>query len=48
MGRKNAFGAVARIAPDYYLHDTVVPRTTLVEVLADGARASPPRRTCWS
>jgi glycolate oxidase len=33
-GRKNAFGAVARIAPDYYLHDTVVPRTKLVEVLA--------------
>lgn len=34
-GRKNAFGAVARIAPDYYLHDTVVPRTRLVEVLAE-------------
>lgn len=32
-GRKNAFGAVARIAPDYYLHDTVVPRSKLVEVL---------------
>jgi glycolate oxidase len=32
-GRKNAFGAVARMAPDYYLHDTVVPRTRLVEVL---------------
>jgi glycolate oxidase len=32
-GRKTAFGAVARIAPDYYLHDTVVPRTRLVEVL---------------
>jgi glycolate oxidase len=32
-GRKSAFGAVARIAPDYYLHDTVVPRTRLVEVL---------------
>jgi glycolate oxidase len=32
-GRKSAFGAVARIAPDYYLHDTVVPRTKLVEVL---------------
>jgi len=31
--RKSAFGAVARIAPDYYLHDTVVPRTRLVEVL---------------
>jgi glycolate oxidase len=32
-GRKSAFGAVSRIAPDYYLHDTVVPRTRLVEVL---------------
>jgi glycolate oxidase len=33
-GRKSAFGAIARIAPDYYLHDTVVPRTRLVEVMA--------------
>lgn len=32
-GRKTAFGAVARLAPNYYLHDTVVPRTRLVEVL---------------
>jgi glycolate oxidase len=32
-GRKSAFGAVARIAPDYYLHDAVVPRTKLVDVL---------------
>lgn len=32
-GRKAAFGAVARIAPNYYLHDCVVPRTKLVEVL---------------
>ncbi len=32
-GRKSAFGAVARIAPDYYLHDAVVPRTKLVEVI---------------
>jgi glycolate oxidase len=34
-GRKSAFGAVARIAPNYYLHDCVVPRTRLVEVLAE-------------
>jgi glycolate oxidase len=34
-GRKSAFGAIARIAPDYYLHDTVVPRTRLVEVLSE-------------
>ena len=33
-GRKSAFGAVARLAPNYYLHDTVVPRTRLCKVLA--------------
>jgi len=32
-GRKSAFGAVAQAAPDYYLNDTVVPRTRFVEVL---------------
>ena len=32
-GRKNAFGAVATIAPHYHLHDCVVPRTKLVDVL---------------
>jgi glycolate oxidase len=32
-GRKSAFGAVAQIAPHYHLHDCVVPRRTLVEVL---------------
>jgi glycolate oxidase len=32
-GRKSAFGAVARVKPNYYLHDTVVPRTKLVAVL---------------
>src|SRR3954466_3468799 len=32
-GRKSAFGAIARIKPNYYLHDAVVPRTRLVEVL---------------
>jgi glycolate oxidase len=32
-GRKSAFGAIARLAPDYYLHDAVVPRTQLVPVL---------------
>ncbi len=34
-GRKSAFGAVAQSAPDYYLHDTVVPRTRLVEAMAE-------------
>jgi glycolate oxidase len=33
-GRKSAFGAVAQAAPDYYLHDTVVPRTRLVETMS--------------
>ncbi len=33
-GRKSAFGAVAQIAPHYHLHDCVVPRTKLVEVLS--------------
>lgn len=32
-GRKSAFGAIARIKPNYYLHDTVVPRAKLPEVL---------------
>ena len=31
--RKTAFGAIARIKPNYYLHDTVVPRRKLPEVL---------------
>jgi glycolate oxidase len=34
-GRKSAFGAVAQAAPDYYLHDTVVPRTRLVETMKE-------------
>ena len=32
-GRKTAFGAIARIKPNYYLHDTVVPRRVLPQVL---------------
>ena len=34
-GRKTAFGAIARIKPNYYLHDTVVPRRALPSVLAE-------------
>ena len=37
-GRKSAFSAIAQIAPDYYLHDTVVPRSKLAEVLAETYR----------
>ncbi|MCI0543778.1 MAG: FAD-binding protein [Actinobacteria bacterium] len=33
-GRKSAFGATAQLAPDYYLHDAVVPRTRLAETMA--------------
>jgi glycolate oxidase len=32
-GRKSAFGATAQLAPDYYLHDAVVPRTRLVDTM---------------
>jgi glycolate oxidase len=34
-GRKSAFGALAQVAPDYYLHDTVVPRSKLVDAMED-------------
>ncbi|MGH8915000.1 MAG: FAD-binding oxidoreductase [Acidimicrobiia bacterium] len=34
-GRKSAFGAVAQISPNYYLHDTVVPRSKLVETMEE-------------
>ena len=33
-GRKSAHGAITRIAPDFYQYDCVVPRTRLVEALA--------------
>jgi glycolate oxidase len=32
-GRKNAFGAVGRISPTYYVQDGVIPRTKLPETL---------------
>ncbi len=32
-GRKTAFGAIAQVMPNYYLHDAVVPRSRLAEVL---------------
>lgn len=31
--RKSAFGAIAQVDTDYYLHDAVVPRTRLVETM---------------
>jgi glycolate oxidase len=33
-GRKMALAAMGRLAPNYYLHDTVVPRSRLPETLA--------------
>ncbi len=32
-GRKNAFGAVGRVSPTYYVQDGVVPRTRIAETL---------------
>ena len=32
-GRKQAFGALGRVAPNYYTHDGVIPRSKLPEVL---------------
>ena len=34
QGRKGAIGALGRIKPNYYLHDGVVPRTRLPQVLS--------------
>ena len=33
MGRKAAFAAMGRVAPNYYVQDGVIPRSTLPEVL---------------
>jgi glycolate oxidase len=35
LGRKSAFGAMAQVSPDYYLHDTVVPRHVLAETMTE-------------
>ena len=32
-GRKNAFGAVGRLSPTYYVQDGVIPRTKLPDTL---------------
>lgn len=36
--RKNAFGAMGRLAPNYYLADTVVPRTRLPKTMDEVGR----------
>ncbi len=42
-GRKGAFGAMGRLAPDLYVHDAVVPRTRLAEVVEAITRAAEAR-----
>ncbi|HTO08101.1 MAG TPA: FAD-linked oxidase C-terminal domain-containing protein [Myxococcota bacterium] len=42
-GRKGAFGAMGRLAPDLYVHDAVVPRTKLPEVVEAINRAAEAR-----
>src|SRR5947208_4716341 len=39
-GRKNAFGAVGRVSPTYYVQDGVVPRTRIAETLRYIGRVS--------
>ncbi|HWB87533.1 MAG TPA: FAD-linked oxidase C-terminal domain-containing protein [Bryobacteraceae bacterium] len=39
-GRKNAFGAVGRVSPTYYVQDGVVPRTKIAPTLAFIGEAS--------
>ena len=46
-GRKNAFGAIARIKPNYYLHDTVVPRRRLARGAASRSTRSSSGTSCW-
>jgi glycolate oxidase len=43
-GRKQAFGALGRVAPNYYTHDGVIPRTKLPEVLAEIGRIAERRQ----
>jgi FAD/FMN-containing dehydrogenase len=43
-GRKGAFGAMGRIAPDLYVADVVVPRTKLRELVAQSTRIARERR----
>ena len=42
-GRKGAFGAMGRLAPDLYVHDAVVPRTRLPDVVEAIDRAAESR-----
>ncbi len=39
-GRKNAFGAVGRVSPSYYVQDGVVPRTKIAPTLREIGRIS--------
>ncbi len=42
-GRKGAFGAMGRVAPDLYVSDVVVPRTRLREIVLASARIAAER-----
>jgi glycolate oxidase len=42
-GRKNAFGAVGRVSPFYYVHDGVVPRTQIAPTLREIGKISQKR-----
>ena len=42
-GRKGAFGAMGRLAPDLYVHDAVVPRTQLSQVVGEINQAASQR-----
>ena len=42
-GRKGAFGAMGRLAPDLYVHDAVVPRTRLPDVVREIVAAAEAR-----
>jgi glycolate oxidase len=39
-GRKNAFGAIGRVSPFFYVHDGVVPRTQIAPTLREIQRIS--------
>ncbi|MFQ5513005.1 MAG: FAD-binding oxidoreductase [Myxococcota bacterium] len=43
-GRKGAFGAMGRLAPDLYVHDAVVPRSRLPQVVEAITRAADARQ----
>lgn len=47
-GRKNAFGAVGRVSPSYYVHDGVVPRSKIAPTLREIQRIAEKHQTVIS